>query len=876
MHGLFITLNDIRKKFLDYFAKNDHVVVPSSILVPENDPTLLFTNAGMNQFKDYFTGKISAPFKRATTAQKCVRAGGKHNDLENVGYTARHHTFFEMLGNFSFADYFKEQAIYYAWQFVTKELELPQERLYVTVYSEDDEASTYWKKITGFSDSKIIRIATTDNFWSMGDVGPCGPCTEIFYDHGENIVGGPPGSATADGDRFTEIWNLVFMQYEQKSDGTRINLPLQCIDTGMGLERIAAILQGKQSNFEVDVFVDLIKEIRRITRKTVGEDKSCNVIADHMRAICFLIADGVSPLNEGRGYVLRRIIRRAIRHARILGATEPVLYILVDKMTELMGDQYKELDQCNALIKNVLLDEEKRFGETLDNGLKLVDESIRNLSSNTLPGSVAFKLYDTYGFPVDLTADILKSNGLSVDFDEFNTLMQRQQSLSKRSNKFSIKSTECDIDLGEVPETIQCCYNSYFEYSCVVVHIHRFDDKRFGIVLDQTPFFPESGGQIGDSGHIANNNTEFLVNKTYMINKRIVHEGTFHNGIFLVGDKVQAECDLERRMRISAHHSAAHILQAALRSKLGNYVKQKGSLIEDTKFRFDFTWNGALSKSVKEDIEHYINSVIYSALPCETIVCARSDVHDALAFFDNKYETNVRVVKIGKETLVGNHNKSKYISKELCCGTHVTNTGNIGTFKILSECGVAAGVRRIEAVCGRALSLWIDQMQEQSKNEIDQLKNECKLLRTQLQESSSANQVGDMATEIIENVEITFCRMYNSTLVQQIRQQTVDLQKRIVNGAVVVVGLVNDNAVVVVGVSDSSVGDINANNLVQLICKEHGWRGGGSARIAQCGGRCGFDFDQLLEQIKPSVRRFFHKDKSGPTHDILKKADFAL
>lgn len=860
MQNKYATLNEIRQNFLNYFKKNNHKIMSSSSLVPENDPTLLFTNAGMVQFKDYFTGKKKAPFPCVTTAQKCVRAGGKHNDLENVGYTARHHTFFEMLGNFSFGDYFKEQAIEYAWEIVTKVFCLEPKRLCVTVFSEDEEAARIWKKITGFSDSKIIRIATADNFWSMGNTGPCGPCTEIFYDHGEDVQGGMPGSSNEDGDRFTEIWNLVFMQYEQKEDGLRMNLPHPCIDTGMGLERIAAVLQNKHNNFEIDLFEDLINEVREKTKQKKGEDQSCHVIVDHIRSISFLIADGVLPLNEGRGYVLRRIIRRAVRHARILGAQKPILYQFVDKLVHLMGDQYPELLQRKSLIQSVLQDEEDRFGVTLDRGLKLVDESIQNLVNCVLPGDTAFKLYDTYGFPIDLTADILKQKGLSLDWEGFEKEMQKQKDLSKKSDQLGIKTssfhTLSDLESCKIPETLKKCYENIETTSAKILFIQRTNERKISIILDKTPFFAESGGQVGDTGILQGHDGELLVLNTYSIHSNgkvwVIHEGTLKWGNLNIGDKVLAKIDFLRRKQISAHHSATHILQAALREILGTHVTQKGSFVDENRLRFDFTHPKELSDKEKEAVEALINSVILSACSSQIIECSKEEAltQGALAFFDEKYEQKVRVVQIAKQE------GGVYFSQELCGGTHVSNTGEIGLFKILNESSIAAGIRRIEAVCGKAFLKWIEQTHSDFKKELTQLKEDHKCLLKQLHQMKAERAVQDakISTEICGSFHLVIHKMQRISA-QQARDIALELQKNLSSGVLIVTSIEDEKVVFIVGVSFKDQHRISAHHLVQLACQKLNGKGGGKVNIAQGGGINKNGLEEAIEVVRSELRK---------------------
>ncbi|GHS91804.1 alanine--tRNA ligase [Alphaproteobacteria bacterium] len=914
-----ISLHDIRQTFLDYFAKNGHRVLPSSSLVPEKDPTLLFTNAGMVPFKDYFTGKAPAPFPKVATSQKCVRAGGKHNDLENVGYTARHHTFFEMLGNFSFGDYFKETAISHAWHVVTKEFGLSPEKLYVTVFSEDEEAANLWKKMAGLPDSRILRIATTDNFWSMGETGPCGPCSEIFYDHGDSVKGGLPGTADADGDRYTEIWNLVFMQYEQKTGGARVPLPRPCIDTGIGLERLAAVLQGKQSNYDIDVFQELIETLRK-EKGSVQTSSLCggmndaqtltpsyHVLADHMRSASFLIADGVFPLNEGRGYVLRRIIRRAIRHARLLGVTEPVLYKIVEKLVALMGDAYPELIQHKDLIKSVLYDEENRFGVTLDLGLKWVEESLKDLTSNVLPGDVAFRLYDTYGFPLDLTEDILRGKGFSVDKIGFDALMQKQRNLSKRQEGLGLAVSAEGALTGQelaqlkIPETQKKCYDTLTS-SQKILFLKKREGRLF-VVLDGTPFYAESGGQAGDRGFLTKDSSRLLeessktefgtrdskrrsgmysdvhehssiestppktvfeeyskkssawrVESTYPLTFQgqtwVVHEGATAD-FFQEGDSVEAAVDADLRKRTAAHHSAAHLLQAALREVLGKHVTQKGSSVNEKHIRFDFSHPKGLSPEERQAVEARVNAVILLASPTETLECDLQEARTlgALTFFEEKYGERVRVVRMREG--------DSYFSQEFCGGTHVANTGQIGLFKILSEEGVAAGVRRMEAVVGHAL------LEEFAKNisekdaEIARLKEEQRKLQKQrLQaEAAHAQSAAQTATETCGSVRLTV-QNFGELAPQQMRNLATHHAASLKEGVAVFISSHEGKIALVVCVGKADEARLSAKDLAQAACEKLGGQGGGKGAIAQGGGSnpaaLGDALDALRDILKNS------------------------
>lgn len=736
------TLNDIRNAFLDYFKHQGHEIRPSGSLVPQNDPTLMFANAGMNQFKNVFTGAEKLHYSRATTAQKCVRAGGKHNDLDNVGYTARHHTFFEMLGNFSFGDYFKEEAIHYGWEFLTKEMGINPEKLCVTVYHDDDFAWNQWKKITGFADHKIIRIDTADNFWSMGDTGPCGPCSEIFYDHGDKIPGGPPGSADADGDRFIEIWNLVFMQFEQLADGTRIDLPKPSIDTGMGLERITAVIQGAHDNYDIDLFKALIRASNDAASKLGSRDQlnhaekitAHRVLADHLRSSCFLIADGVMPSNEGRGYVLRRIMRRAMRYAHQLGCAEPLMYHLVPNFISLMGDQYPELKRAEATITENLKSEEERFKQTLERGLKLLEEEVAQLSNNkSLAGDVAFKLYDTYGFPLDLTQDILRSKNMQVDTEAFDACMEQQKEMARAAHKGSGDTATGKIWF-ELKEKLGATkFVGYDEDACdaqilaivkdgAEVPSANAGDEVF-IILDRTPFYGESGGQAGDIGVLSSSRGKAEAGISPCLTRSPSAQSAaeddaiaiitdtkkpledFHvhvakvKAAIKVGDTVNAGIDVENRNATRANHSATHLLHKALRDALGDHVTQKGSLVAPDRLRFDFSHSKAVEKTEITAVENTVNEVVKRATPVECKVMSPDAAIEAgaMALFGEKYGDAVRVLTMGANT-----DSSPY-SIELCGGTHVRNVGDIGAFKITSEGSVASGIRRIEAVTGEGV-----------------------------------------------------------------------------------------------------------------------------------------------------------------------------
>ncbi|MGK0517103.1 MAG: alanyl-tRNA synthetase, partial [Gammaproteobacteria bacterium] len=701
-----MTTAQIRQQFLDFFASKQHQIVPSSSLIPGNDATLLFNNAGMVQFKDVFLGAESRPYTRATSSQRCVRAGGKHNDLENVGYTARHHTFFEMLGNFSFGDYFKQDAIKFAWEFLTEVVKLPQEKLLVTIYHDDEEAFEYWSKDIGLSEDRIIRIATSDNFWSMGDTGPCGPCSEIFYDHGEHIWGGPPGTPEEDGDRFIEIWNLVFMQYNRQSDGTMLPLPKQSVDTGMGLERISAILQGVHSNYEIDLFQGLIAAAASVTNAQDMDDKSLRVVADHIRSCAFLISDGVMPSNEGRGYVLRRIIRRAVRHGNKLGAQGSFFYKLVAALIEQMGQAYPELAKQQEIIEKVLRIEEEQFGKTLERGLAILEESLSDLKGDIIPGDLVFKLYDTYGFPADLTADVARERQMTIDHQGFEECMAVQRKTAQQAGKFGADYNE---QLKSEKLTEFKGYDST-HHSATVVEIFAggeavqlLEDGQQGIVvLDRTPFYAESGGQTGDTGTITVAGGEFNVTNTTKLGNAFAHHGTVQGRIG-VNDKVDATIDDARRDSIKKNHTATHILHEALRQLLGDHVGQKGSLVQPDRLRFDFSHFEAVTKDELREIERVVNDEIRRNFALNTELMAIDDAKakGAMALFGEKYDDEVRVVTIGDYSI------------ELCGGTHVERAGDIGLFKIVSESGIAAGVRRIEAVTGADAVAYVSEQEQQ-------------------------------------------------------------------------------------------------------------------------------------------------------------------
>ncbi|MEP2651968.1 MAG: alanine--tRNA ligase [Paraglaciecola sp.] len=853
---------DIRRAFLDFFAVRDHQKVSSSSLVPGNDPTLLFTNAGMNQFKDVFLGAESRSYNKAVSSQRCVRAGGKHNDLENVGYTARHHTFFEMLGNFSFGDYFKTEAIQYAWAFLTEELGLPKEKLLVTVYHEDDEAYDLWSNIIGLPEEKIIKISTSDNFWSMGDTGPCGPCSEIFYDHGEHIWGGPPGSPEEDGDRFIEIWNLVFMQYNRQSNGEMLPLPKPSIDTGMGLERISAILQNVHSNYEIDIFVNLIDAAADIIGATDKSDKSLRVIADHIRSCSFLICDGVLPSNEGRGYVLRRIIRRAVRHGNKLGATDVFFFKLVNALESQMGEAYPELATNRALIEKVLRTEEEQFSRTLERGLNILNEALADLPSNVVPGELVFRLYDTYGFPADLTNDIAREKELTIDENGFQAAMAEQRKRAQQASQFDtdyndqLKSDSISEFTGYDLESGTANILELFKSGQLVEQLSPGEEGV--VVLDQTPFYAESGGQVGDSGVLKTKAGNFIVKDTVQLNNAIAHKGVAETSIS-VGDFVDAQFDIESRNSIKLNHSATHLMHEALKQVLGEHVNQKGSLVTPERLRFDFSHFEAATNCELQQVEKLVNEQIRANHSIETKLMNLDDAkaEGAMALFGEKYEEDVRVVSIGTFSL------------ELCGGTHVNQAGDIGLFKIVSESGIASGVRRIEAVTAdyalqltqahseqlidiasliksepNAISGRIQQLIEQSKateKELDKLKQQL-----------ASNAGADLLSQVYEvnNVKVLSANLKG--VESKVLRTMVDDLKNQLGSGVVVLGVDQDSKVsLITGVTKDLVTKVKAGELVNYIAQQVGGKGGGRPDMAQAGGSQPENLDIALASVKP-------------------------
>lgn len=855
--------SEIRQAFIDYFSKQGHQPVPSSSLVPNNDPTLLFTNAGMVQFKDTFLGTEPRAYQRAVSSQRCVRAGGKHNDLENVGYTARHHTFFEMLGNFSFGDYFKREAIAYAWEFLTGVLKLPVEKLWITVFEDDDEAAAIWLNEVGVSPERFSRCGAADNFWSMGDTGPCGPCTEIFYDHGPDIAGGPPGSPTADGDRYIEVWNLVFMQFNRDKDGQLHPLPKPSVDTGMGLERIAAVVQGVHNNYQIDSFQHLIRAIADLGQNLDLEHPSLKVIADHIRACAFLIADGVLPSNEGRGYVLRRIIRRAVRHGNKLGLASPFFCHLVAPLVSVMGAAYPELIEHQLQIVKVLEQEENQFSRTLEQGLRLLQEQIQALNGNEIPGDVAFKLYDTYGFPVDLTADIAREQGLHLDMDGFNLSMQQQREQSQSASQFQVdysKSVQLDgIDSmfqGYQQNTFSSHVLALLENGEKVKHLTM--GSKAAIVLQDTPFYAESGGQIGDRGFITANNTVFRVDDTQRQGQAIIHYGELIEGELMLTQAVHAQVDEARRAAIRLNHSATHLLHAALKQIVGPHVQQKGSLVDADRARFDFSHTEAVTPEQCEQLEKLVNDKIRANDEINTTLMSIDEAKHsgAVALFGEKYGDSVRVLSMGD------------FSKELCGGTHARRTGDIGLFKIIAEYGVASGVRRIELMTGENALRWVNQQLAQLSDvagllkttpvnaleKLTQCLHEAKQTEkdlAKLQQELTIHSGRSLVTEArqIGHVNLLVKRLDN--LDPQGLRAMLDQLKSSMESAVIVLFAVSEGKIsVVAGVSKAILGQVpSAAAFVRHLCG----KGGGRDDMAQGGGDLPMDLDDKIAAISEMV-----------------------
>ena len=862
---------EIRQAFLDFFHSKGHQVVASSSLVPHNDPTLLFTNAGMNQFKDVFLGLDKRNYSRATTSQRCVRAGGKHNDLENVGYTARHHTFFEMLGNFSFGDYFKHDAIQFAWELLTSEkwFALPKERLWVTVYESDDEAYEIWEKEVGIPRERIIRIGdnkgapyASDNFWQMGDTGPCGPCTEIFYDHGDHIWGGPPGSPEEDGDRYIEIWNIVFMQFNRQADGTMEPLPKPSVDTGMGLERIAAVLQHVNSNYDIDLFRTLIQAVAKVTGATDLSNKSLRVIADHIRSCAFLIADGVMPSNENRGYVLRRIIRRAVRHGNMLGAKETFFYKLVGPLIDVMGSAGEDLKRQQAQVEQVLKTEEEQFARTLERGLALLDEELAKLSGDTLDGETAFRLYDTYGFPVDLTADVCRERNIKVDEAGFEAAMEEQRRRAREASGFGadynamIRVDSASEFKGYDHLELNGKVTALFVDGKAVDAINAGQEAV--VVLDQTPFYAESGGQVGDKGELKGANFSFAVEDTQKYGQAIGHIGKLAAGSLKVGDAVQADVDEARRARIRLNHSATHLMHAALRQVLGTHVSQKGSLVNDKVLRFDFSHNEAMKPEEIRAVEDLVNAQIRRNLPIETNIMdlEAAKAKGAMALFGEKYDERVRVLSMGD------------FSTELCGGTHASRTGDIGLFRIISESGTAAGVRRIEAVTGEGAIATVhadsDRLSEvahllkgDSNNLADKVRSVLERTRQlekelqQLKEQAAAQESANLSSKAIyvNGVKLLVSEL-SGVEPKMLRTMVDDLKNQLGSTIIVLATVAEGKVSLIAGVSKDVTDRVKAGELIGMVAQQVGGKGGGRPDMAQAGGTDAAALPAALASVK--------------------------
>ncbi|TXI30844.1 MAG: alanine--tRNA ligase [Nitrosomonas oligotropha] len=853
--------SEIRHKFLEFFESHGHTVVASSPLVPGNDPTLLFTNAGMVQFKDVFLGQDKRPYVRAASSQRCVRAGGKHNDLENVGYTARHHTFFEMLGNFSFGDYFKRNAILFAWDFLTGTLNIPREKLWVTVYAEDDEAADIWLNEVGVEPSRVVRIATTDNFWQMGDTGPCGPCSEIFYDHGPDVAGGPPGSPDADGDRYIEIWNLVFMQYNRDSAGTLHPLPKPSVDTGMGLERISAVMQHVHSNYDIDLFQSLIKAAARATGTGNLADNSLKVIADHIRACSFLITDGVIPGSEGRGYVLRRIIRRAIRHGYKLGQKQPFFHQLVEDLSQVMGQAYPELTAAQKRVAAVLLQEEERFAETLENGMQILETALSQ-NIKVLDGETAFRLYDTFGFPIDLTADIARERGITVDHDGFEQAMARQREQARAANKFTMQegieytgsqTTFYGYDTLQHEGQVLAIYKQ----GSAVNFVEAGDEAV--VVLDQTPFYAESGGQAGDSGELLAANGTFEVTDTQKIQAGVFgHKGLLRSGRLVVRDSVQARVNPQTRVSTANNHSATHLLHAALRKVLGTHVTQKGSLVDPNRLRFDFSHNAPMSADEIRETERLVNEQVRNNTVVEVATMPYDDAikRGAMALFGEKYTDVVRVIGMGE------------FSTELCGGTHVPQVGQIGLFKIVAESGVAAGIRRVEAVTGKGAIDYVQQREAQLLeiahalkanpqevtqkiaqiiDNVRQTEKELARLKTKMASSQGA----DLASQAqdVNGVKVLAANLDNADA-KTLRETLDQLKDKLKTCAIVLSTVADGKVTLIAGVSADLTSKVKAGELVNFVAQQVGGKGGGRADMAQAGGTQPGQLPAALQGVK--------------------------
>ena len=859
---------EVRQKFLDFFAARDHQIVASSSLVPANDPTLLFTNAGMVQFKEAFLGEETRSYSRATTSQRCVRAGGKHNDLENVGYTARHHTFFEMLGNFSFGDYFKREAIQFAWEFLTVELRLPPERLWVTVFEDDDEAASIWLNEIKVNPERLSRLGEKDNFWAMGDTGPCGPCSEIFYDHGPEVPGGPPGSSDEDGDRYIEIWNLVFMQFERKSDGSMTSLPKPSVDTGAGLERLSAVLQKVHSNYEIDLFQSLLKEVIKITRTEDLQNSSLNVIADHIRSCAFLIVDGVLPSNEGRGYVLRRIIRRAVRHGHQLGVKDPFFFRLTGKLSDIMGGAYPELVERRQFVETVLKEEEEQFARTLENGMGILEREIANLKGDTLPGETVFQLYDTYGFPADLTADVVREHELKIDMKGFQVAMDQQRSSARAASNFGV------VEKLNIDPSLTTDFTGYdsLDGEGRIVEIFTIDgekldkvpaDKEVYLLLDKSPFYGESGGQIGDKGLLRNENGQFKVLDTKKQGDNHIHRGVLNLGGWQVNDLVEAEVAVKERQATTLNHSATHLMHAALRNTLGTHVSQKGSLVDAERLRFDFSHPKAVTEAELAIIEMQVNDEILanSQVGKEVMLIEEAKERGAVALFGEKYGDQVRVVTMGGK-----------FSVEFCGGCHVNRTGDIGFFKIISEAGISAGVRRIEAVTGGGAYDFI-KGREQVLSELGKVvRSGPSELVAKVKQLTDANRVLEKEVELLkakiasgagddllqkaidlDGIKLLIANVEGVN--SKALRDTVDQLKNKLGTSIVVLATVIEGKVsLVVGVSKDLTGKIKAGELINMVAEQVGGKGGGRPDMAMAGGTDSVALPGALESVEAWVK----------------------
>ena len=860
------TSNELREAFLGYFRSRGHEVVASSSLVPGNDPTLLFTNSGMVQFKDVFLGADPRSYTRAVTSQRCVRAGGKHNDLENVGYTARHHTFFEMLGNFSFGDYFKREAISFAWEFLTREMGLARDRMWITVFEDDDEAADIWRRDIGIDSSRIVRCGEKDNFWSMGDIGPCGPCSEVFYDHGPEVAGGPPGSPDEDGDRFVEIWNLVFMQFNRDADGNMSRLPKPSVDTGMGLERAAAVLQGVHGNYEIDLFRNLIRRAAELTGAEDQSDKSLRVIADHIRSCAFLIVDGVLPSNEGRGYVLRRIVRRAIRHGHRLGMREPFFHRLVADLEAEMGQAYPELAERRAVVERILRQEEDRFAVTLDQGMGMFEGELALLRGSIVPGEVVFRLYDTFGFPEDLVADVARERGLSVDHEGFEREMAAQRERARSGSRFAAVRDRRDAVEGASEFT---GYDRLRDRARVVglyvddQPVKVLDPEDHGaVVLERTPFYPEGGGQVGDRGHLRGSGWRFEVSDTRSSASAIVHYGVATEGRSRIGDEIDAAVEADARRDTARNHSATHLLHAALREVLGSHVQQRGSLVAPDRLRFDFSHFEPVGPVARQEIERLANAWILDNVEVRTETMRLDDALErgAIAFFGEKYDSNVRVLAIGD------------VSLELCGGTHVVRSGDVGLFKIVSETGIAAGVRRIEAVTGAGALAWVSALEEREarvmalmksdpenlEERVGQVVMRARELERELEKARGKLAVQEGETLLRQTVDVEGLRVLaarcEAASPKALREMLDRVRSRIEHGLVVLGSVDGEKVSLVAGVSRDLTDRVQAGPLINFVAGQVGGKGGGRPDMAQAGGNDPSNLEPALASVEDWVR----------------------